>query len=91
MRTTLNIDVESMAMARELADQHHISLSDAASFLIKRGLAASLPHRERNGFALFNVDAGLPPFGPVDIERAVQREDEDLSRFFDGRTDGASA
>ncbi|MGA3027963.1 MAG: hypothetical protein ABSF98_24685 [Bryobacteraceae bacterium] len=91
MRTTLNIDDESIHLARELAEQHRISLSDAASFLIKRGLAVSLPHRERNGFVLFNVDAGTPPFGPEDVDRAVQREDEDLSRFFNGRTDGASA
>ena len=91
MRTTMNIDDEALNLARELAEQSRISLGDAASFLIKRGLAVSLPHRERNGFALFNVDSGTPPFGPADIERAVQQEDEDLSRFFNGRTDGASA
>jgi hypothetical protein len=91
MRTTLNIDDESLNLARELAEARGISLGDAASFLMRRGLAVFPPHQERNGFALFNVDTGTPPFGPEDIEWAVQREDEDLSRFFNGRTNGASA
>jgi hypothetical protein len=91
MRTTMNIDDEALRLARELAEQRRISIGDAASFLIKRGLAVALPHRERNGFALFSVEPGTLPFGPVEVERAVQQEDEDLSRFFNGRTDGASA
>lgn len=91
MRTTINIDDESLDLTRDLAGQYRISLSDAASFLIKRGLAASLPHRERNGFALFNADAAIPSFGLVEVERAEQHQDEDLRKFFNGRTNGASA
>jgi hypothetical protein len=92
MRTTINIDDEALHLARELGEARGISLGDAASFLIKRGLSVSLPHHERNGFVLFSVDPGTPPFGPDDVERAVQQEDEDLSGFFSRpKTDGASA
>jgi len=88
----MNIDDEALHLARELAEARGVSLGDAASFLIRRGLAVSLPHREKNGFALFNVEAGTRTFGPPDVERALQQEDNDLSGFFTGhKTDGASA
>jgi hypothetical protein len=92
MRTTINIDDDALELARELADARRVSLGDAASFLIRRGLAVSLPHRERNGFALFNVEAKTSSFGSEEVERALQQEDEELSTFFTGhKTDGASA
>lgn len=92
MRTTINIDDETLNLARELAEARGISLGDAASFLIRRGLAVSLPHREKSGFSLFNVDVNTSSFGSPDVERAMQQEDEDLSTFFPGhKSDGASA
>ncbi len=92
MRTTINIDDEALQLARELAEARGVSLGDAASFLIRRGLAVSLPHRERSGFALFNVEPATARFGSENVERALQQEDEELSGFFHGHTtDGASA
>jgi hypothetical protein len=92
MRTTINIDDDALYLARELAEARGVSLGDAASFLIRRGLSVSLPHQERNGFALFNVATEISSFGLEDVERAVEQEDQELSSFFTGhKTDGASA
>lgn len=92
MRTTLNIDDEVIHMVRELSEARRISLGDAASFLIMRGFSVSLAHKQKNGFALFNVDQATPAFGLEDVNRALQNEDEDLSGLFAGRgTDGSSA
>ena len=91
MRTTLNIDDEALRAARELAVQHRISLGDATSFLIKRGLSVSLPHIEKNGFALFNVEPGMQLFGAEGVDRATQAEDEEVSKFFPERADDTFA
>ena len=82
MRTTLNIDQGALEMVREMADQRNISVGEAASFLIMRGLATAMSVRMKNGFALFNVELDTPTFGPAEVEHAEQREDREFEGFF---------
>jgi len=85
MRTTLNIDAQVVVLVREFSEQRRISLGEAASFLIERGLSVAATHQEKNGFALFTIEPQASTFGLKDVERAVEQDDEALSGFFADR------
>ncbi len=82
MRTTLNIDAHVLLLVRQFSDQRRISLGEAASFLLKRGLTVAAAHDKKNGFAMFSVDPGFPIFGPKDVQAANPKDDEELGHFF---------
>jgi hypothetical protein len=85
MRTTITLDDDIFDLTKHLAEQRRISLSDAVNLLIKRGLASSVPYRERNGFAVFDVSDSTGRFGLEDIEKALSQEDLKLESGFSGR------
>jgi len=60
VRTTLNIDDEAFERLRDYAESRSISLGKAASELLEKGLAASVPMRIVDGFVLFDPPPGTP-------------------------------
>ena len=82
MRTTLDVENDVLDAARALAAARGVSVGAALSELARRGVAARTPLESRNGFAVFQVPAGAPVFGPDDIAAAMQREDSVAGREF---------
>ena len=60
MRTTLNIEDEALAKLKKYAEERRLSLGEAASTLIDRGIEATPKFKTRNGFALFDLPPGSP-------------------------------
>ncbi|MCC7154980.1 MAG: hypothetical protein IT161_10425 [Bryobacterales bacterium] len=54
MRTTLELDDDVLAMARELARQERTSLGQVVSHLARQSLNARAPARVRNGVQIFD-------------------------------------
>ena len=75
MRTTLDVENDVLDAARTLAAARGVSVGAALSELARRGVAARTPMNLRNGFAVFQVAAGTPGFGPDEIAAAIERED----------------
>jgi hypothetical protein len=90
MRTTLEVDNDVLDAARALAAARRVSIGAALSELARRGITARTPLQSRNGFAVFQVPAGTPCFGPDDVVGAIEREDFEVGREFmdSGRPSG---
>lgn len=88
MRTTLAIDDDVLELTRELAQQQGLSLGSAFSMLAKRGLAASMPRRKKNGFAVFDVADSHRQFGLEDVQKALAEEDAAAVRLITGELPG---
>ena len=91
MRTTLNIDGEVLDSVRQFSEQRRISLGEAESFLLRRGLTVMAPHEKKNGFAMFSVDPGAPSFGLKDDQGADLKDDEELGVSSPNDEDGVPA
>ena len=61
MRTTLNLDEELLAFARQLAERRRVSLGDAVNLLLRRGMeraaggGAQAENTVRNGLPLLTL------------------------------------
>jgi len=82
MRTTLDVESDVPDAAKALAAARGVSVGTALSELARRGVAARTPLESRNGFAVFQVPAGTPSFGPDDVAAALKREDSEAGREF---------
>ena len=71
LRTTLTMEPEIMELAKSMAQERKISLSEAVNYLIRKGLSAVNPVAERNGFAVFSVPPAARSFGPEEVEKAL--------------------
>ena len=73
MRTTLNIDDDVVAAARELAADERRSLGSVISELARRGLT---PARVETGgdLPVIRVPAGSPPITPETVRRALDED-----------------
>lgn len=60
MRTTLNIEDETLAKLKKYAEDRRMSLGQAASSLIERGVESVPKFKTRNGFALIESPPGSP-------------------------------
>lgn len=60
MRTTLEIDDDILAIARQLAESNGVSLGRAVSTLARQGLAPRPHGKIRNGVRLFEPDPTAP-------------------------------
>ncbi len=69
MRTTLTLDEESLEIARRFARGRRISLGQAVSDLVRRGVAR--PHRtkEVNGLSVFDLPADSPRVTAAEVKR----------------------
>ena len=84
MRTTLEIANDVLDAARMLAKARSISVGAALTELARRGVAARAPLSSRNGFAVFQIPAATPGFGPDEIAAAMEREDLEAGREIPG-------
>lgn len=77
MRTTVNVDDDVLATAREMAYVRQISVGEALSMLARRGLAARLGTRRDpvSGLLVFDVPEDAPEVTPEIIERAEELDD----------------
>lgn len=73
MRTTLNIDDDVAAAARELASEEHRSLGAVISDLARRGLT---PARVEvaGGLPVIRVPAGTPAITPEMVRRGLEED-----------------
>ena len=73
MRTTLDIDDDVIAAARELARNEGTSIGAVVSDLARRGLAPARVER-RHGRPVIRAPAGAPPITPEMVRRALDEE-----------------
>ncbi|PKL10136.1 MAG: CopG family transcriptional regulator [Spirochaetae bacterium HGW-Spirochaetae-7] len=73
MRTTLTIDDDIYAIARNVADLKHLAIGAALSELARRGLERNKGNGPNENFPVFGVSESAPPFGLDDVKSA---EDE---------------
>jgi hypothetical protein len=73
VRTTLNLDDDVAAAARELAADEHRSLGAVISELARRGLT---PARVEvaGGLPVIRVPAGTPPITPEMVRRGLEED-----------------
>jgi hypothetical protein len=70
MRTTLDIDDDVMAAARELAQHEGRTIGAIVSDLARRGLTPARVERE-HGRPVIRSPAGAPPITPEMVRRAL--------------------
>jgi hypothetical protein len=73
VRTTLEIDDDVVAAARELASGERRSLGSVISELARRGLTPAKVERE-NGMPVIRVPAGTSPITPEMVRRALDED-----------------
>lgn len=73
MRTTLQIDNDVLAAARELAAGEHRSLGAVISELARRGLTPARVEVE-DGLPVIRVPAGTSPITPAMVRRALDED-----------------
>jgi len=73
MRTTLDIDDDVIAAARELAAGERRSLGAVISALARRGLTPAQVEAE-DGLPVIRVPAGTPPITPEMVRRALDED-----------------
>lgn len=73
MRTTLNIDEDVVAVARELAAGEHRSLGSVISELARRGLTPARVEAD-GGLPVIRVPTGTPPITPEMVRRALDED-----------------
>jgi hypothetical protein len=74
MRTTLDIDDDVVAAARELAAEERRSLGSVISELARRGLTPARVEDDGDGVPVIRVPAGTPPITAEMVRRALDEE-----------------
>ena len=69
MRTTINLDADIVPLVKDYAASRAISLGQAISQLVRRGLSVRIPTRMGNGLLVFN----LPEDSPLVTSEQVRR------------------
>ncbi len=73
MRTTLEIDDDVIAAARELARDEGTSIGSVVSDLARRGLMPARVERQ-HGRPVIRAPAGAPPITPEMVRRALEED-----------------
>lgn len=68
MRTTLAIDDDALALAREVARRRRVSLGQAVSELLRRGARPPVVTTERNGLAVMRLPEHTPRVTAAAVE-----------------------
>jgi hypothetical protein len=74
MRTTLNLDQDSLEVARRFASARRISLGRAVSDLVRRGVSRPNPTRQVNGLTIFDLPADSPKVTSAQVKRIEDEE-----------------
>jgi uncharacterized protein YbbK (DUF523 family) len=69
VRTTLNLDDDAFALARNYAESRSLALGKAVSELVRRGLTTPVQTKEVNGFHVVVLPAGSPSVSSEDVKR----------------------
>ena len=69
MRTTLTVDDDVLGLAARQAKLRGVSHGKAVSDLLRKGLSASIPAREKDGLVVFHLPADSPPVTTEDVRR----------------------
>lgn len=69
MRTTLTLDDDVLELAARQAKLRGVSLGKTVSDLLRRGLNASTPAREKDGLVVFHLPADSPIVTTDDVRR----------------------
>ena len=78
MRTTLNIKEDALEQVKEYAEQRNLSMSKAASDLIRRGISRPAPTHMENGLRVFSRSADSPLI-TTELIRTLESE-QDLGK-----------
>ncbi len=73
MRTTLDLEIEVLQAAKEIAATRGISAGQVVSELLRKALTPTRTARTRNGVPLLGLKAGAPPLTMALVNR--QREE----------------
>jgi CTP:molybdopterin cytidylyltransferase MocA len=69
MRTTLTLDDDVLELAARQAKLRGVSLGQAVSDLLRRGLSAATPAQEKDGLVVFHLPADSPKVSTDDVRR----------------------
>jgi hypothetical protein len=69
MRTTLTLDDDILELAARQAKLRGVSLSRTVSDLVRRGLSAPTPSRDKGGIVVFQLPADSPPVTTEEVRR----------------------
>jgi CTP:molybdopterin cytidylyltransferase MocA len=69
MRTTLTLDDDILELAARQAKLRGVSLGKTVSDLLRRGLSASTPARDKAGLVVFHLPADSPKVTTDDVRR----------------------
>lgn len=69
MRTTLTLDDDVLELAARQAKLRGVSLGKAVSDLLRKGLNASTPARNKGGLVVFHLPADSPKVTTDDVRR----------------------
>jgi hypothetical protein len=67
MKTNLRLKDDAYEIATQYASSNGVSLGDAVSILIMRGVGERVPTKVVNGITIFNVSPDLPTVTTEDI------------------------
>ena len=86
MRTTLNIEDEAVSLLKKYAQERDISLGQAASDLIHRGVESLPQFKTKGGWVIFDLPAGAPPLTNELLDKWESEEyEEEYRRAFSPR------
>ena len=69
MRTTLALDDDILELAARQAKLRGVSLSKTVSDLLRRGLSAPTPSRQKGGIVVFQLPTDSPPVTTEEVRR----------------------
>lgn len=81
-RTTMAVDPDVLAVAKQMAEARGMSLGETVSFLIRQGLESQGRIRPgESGFYVFDI-AGSQTIRADDVQKAIDAEDQAYGEFF---------
>lgn len=72
MRTTLNLDSDVFAVAKEIAEANRQPLGKVVSRLMRRGYERPLKYTLRNGIPVIQTTPGAKPISPEDVKKELE-------------------
>jgi len=82
MRTTLDIDADILELAKGMAQGRRVSIGKALSDLARRGAKAPIQLIEQNGVYVIPKDIEGGPFGPEEVQAALDSGHQGALRYF---------